>query len=51
MYPDGIFYVFGQAPARWSIEDREFTIEVFDEPEADPIHKNLNSFRVKNPAT
>jgi hypothetical protein len=44
MYPDGNFYIFGTAPAKWSINDREFVVEVFDEPEAEPIHNNLNSF-------
>jgi len=47
MYPDGDYYVFGQAPVQWSINDREYIIEVFDEPKAEPIHKSLNSYKSK----
>jgi hypothetical protein len=46
-YPDGKWYIFGQAPLKWSINDGEFPVQIFNEERKKPVYDNLKEYEDK----
>lgn len=46
-YPNGFYYQHGEAPVRWTANDRESSITIFldDEPQGDKVYKSIAGYK------